>query len=214
MCYVSAVCFYLVVVRAVLVVRACVLFNRRRLAVVRVLKWFSTLQARYFRVPAGVLLGGASCHAIMLARGSSELRLEEDIDVSGAKPEAGEDAPGPAMTEAAAEDNTPKKPKPQPKKASQAGRHKAGNSKATRMCAACGQKRPASEFALNQKVDMSCKRFLDNIYKQAKAQGPQALEWLAETKADPAKCRQMIESYGGYSALWILVSCVSYARFL
>ena len=146
--------------------------------------------------------------------GSSELRLEEDIDVSGAKPEAGEDAPGPAMTEAAAEDNTPKKPKPQPKKASQAGRHKAGNSKATRMCAACGQKRPASEFALNQKVDMSCKRFLDNIYKQAKAQGPQALEWLAETKADPAKCRQMIESYGGYSALWILVSCVIYARFL
>ncbi|CAE7040338.1 unnamed protein product [Symbiodinium sp. CCMP2592] len=138
----------------------------------------------------------------MLARGLSELQLEEDIDVTGAKPEEGADAPAPAVPEAAPEDDTSKKPKPAPKKSSQPSRHKAGNSKGTRVCAACGQKKPESEFALNQRVDMSCKRFLDNIYKQAKAQGPQALEWFAETKADPAKCKKMIESYGAAYKTW------------
>ncbi|CAE7445809.1 CCB1, partial [Symbiodinium necroappetens] len=132
----------------------------------------------------------------MLSWGLSELKLEEDIDASGAKASEGQD---PAVAENIAEDGAPD---PKKKAKPTTARHKAGNSKGTRVCAACGQKKPESEFALNQKVDMTCKRFLDNIYKQAKAQGPAALEWFAETKADPAKCRKMVESYSTAYKAW------------
>ncbi|OLQ13846.1 hypothetical protein AK812_SmicGene2046 [Symbiodinium microadriaticum] len=135
----------------------------------------------------------------MLSRGLSEPKLEEDIDASGAKASEGQDAPGPAVAENIAEDGAPD---PKKKAKPTTARHKAGNSKGARVCAACGQKTPESEFALNQKVDMTCKRFLDNIYKQAKAQGPAALEWFAETKADPAKCRKMVESYSTAYKAW------------
>ena len=84
-----------------------------------------------------------------------------------------------------------------------AGRRKSGNSKNLRICKACQCKKPESEFALNQAVDMECKRFLDNIGKQARAQGPDAIRFFQESKADPAKCKKMLESYKAAYKAWV-----------
>lgn len=51
----------------------------------------------------------------------------------------------------------------------------------------------ADAFAENQIVCMSCKRKLDNIYKQAKSQGQ--LDWFVKARADDQQVFRMLDSY-------------------
>ena len=81
------------------------------------------------------------------------------------------------------------------KSSKRSGRHKPQLGKKFKICRACGGKKPEADFAVNQNIDFDCKRGLDNIYRQAKAQGPEALKWFAETRADPVRCKKMLESY-------------------
>ena len=83
------------------------------------------------------------------------------------------------------------------------GRHKSRRvGKGFRCCRACGQTKPEGEFALNQVVDTWCKKALDNIGRMARAQGPDALEFFKDAKADPAKCKKMLDSYGKAYKNW------------
>ena len=119
----------------------------------------------------------------------SEFQLAADCDVD----EDVEVAPPPDPPAQARPATAKSKAKAQAKAAS---RHKASaNSKSFRVYYACQVRKPESELALNQKVDLECKHFLDSIYKQAKAQGAQALQWFSETRADPTKCKSMVDSY-------------------
>ena len=132
----------------------------------------------------------------MVQRGLSEFKLEDDCDGAA----QGVDLEGEAAAAPPPSESESRKSKKKGREL--AGRHKGGNSKNYRVCKACGVKKPESEFSLNQAVDMSCKCALDNIFKQAKAQGPQAVQFVQETKADPVKCKKMLDSYNAAYKAW------------
>ena len=76
------------------------------------------------------------------------------------------------------------------------GKAKAGNGKGKfKVCRGCRRKIPISELAPNFWGDWACKRALDNIYKLAGRQGPKAVEFVKECRADDDKCFNMIQSY-------------------
>ena len=84
-----------------------------------------------------------------------------------------------------------------------ANRHKARRvGKGFKCCRACGQNKPEQEFAVNQVVDVWCKKALDNISRMARNQGADAEEFFKESRADPAKCKKMLESYGKAYKAW------------
>ena len=55
---------------------------------------------------------------------------------------------------------------------------------------------------MNLAVDMQCKKALDNIARQARTQGPEAVEFFKEAQADPQKCKEMLESYDKAHKNW------------
>ena len=64
-------------------------------------------------------------------------------------------------------------------------------------CKGCRKKLAPGEAAPNWPGCWACKRSLDNICKLAKKQGPKAVEWVSEVRADPDDTRlyNMIQSY-------------------
>lgn len=74
-------------------------------------------------------------------------------------------------------------------------RHLKRAGKGMKRCKACLKDKPEHKFQMNQEVDEDCKKFLDNIAKQARNQGEDAVAWFKSSKADPAKCKKMIEAY-------------------
>ena len=128
-----------------------------------------------------------------MKRGLSEFELSVDVES-----EAGEDISH--LEEALVP--APPKPGKQEKQDRQNRRKARKTGKGTRLCRACGCTKPESEFSMNQNIDMSCKKALDNIGRIAKQQGPAAVQFLTETKANPAKLKQMLESYGKAHKLW------------
>ena len=81
-------------------------------------------------------------------------------------------------------------------------RHGRRPGKGQRRCEACQVIKPESEFAMNQNVDAQCKRFLDNINKQARKAGGDAKARLDKIRADPKRCKRMIEMYRKAYAAW------------
>ena len=82
------------------------------------------------------------------------------------------------------------------------GRHAKRPGKGLRYCEACGKNKPEVDFAVNQKVDMTCKRYTDNISKQARMAGDAAMQKWNAIKADPKKLQQVIEAYSKAYRLW------------
>ena len=62
-------------------------------------------------------------------------------------------------------------------------------------CKACQKEKPESKFAINQDIDEDCKRYLDNIYKQARAGGPKDIEWYKSVRGDPVKLKKLVDNY-------------------
>ena len=106
---------------------------------------------------------------------------------------------------AAEDDHDPPPPPPKSGSGRFKGRHKTGSkdTKNLRLCKACQQKKPEADFAVNQAVDMECKKYLYSIAKQSRAQGPEAVAWYQQTRNDPVKCRKMIESYKAAYKTWV-----------
>ena len=70
------------------------------------------------------------------------------------------------------------------------------------MCEACQKSKPEYEYAANQVVDMTCKKYLDNISKQAVKDGPEAVAKFKLHRNDPVKCKHMVDSYDKAYKLW------------
>ncbi|CAE7037690.1 unnamed protein product [Symbiodinium sp. CCMP2456] len=127
-----------------------------------------------------------------MKRGLSEFEL--DVDAEG---DGGEEA------NQLDEDGVLVPAPPKPAKGDRQARHKSRKTgKGMRLCRACGCTKPEGEFAVNQNMDMSCKKALDNISRMAKQQGPHAMQFVAEAKADPTKLRKMLDSYGKAHKMW------------
>jgi hypothetical protein len=65
-------------------------------------------------------------------------------------------------------------------------------------CPGCDEAHPASCFEMNQRFEVNCKKKLDRIYVQAKAQGE--TKWFSEQKKDDKKVKQMLKHYSGIVA--------------
>ena len=61
-----------------------------------------------------------------------------------------------------------------------------------------------TDFACNQALDHKCKAWLDNISKQARAAGTEAVSRLKAIKNDKAKLATMLQSYGKCYTTWEL----------
>ena len=60
-------------------------------------------------------------------------------------------------------------------------------------CFACGQSKKAEMFSLNQVHCEDCKRLLDRLSNQCRAQGES--QWFADQKRDPKRLRAMLDRY-------------------
>lgn len=142
--------------------------------------------------------------------GNSDLELdaESDGEVKEGTPEK------PAGTKR-------KDPDSADSKAKGGSRHKGDASKkGFKVCRACQKSKPLSAFALNQVVDMECKKALDVIGKKAKQQGK--VDWLKNAKKDPKKLKHLVTSYrnacaeaekvGAKKAAWNLAEYVEEVR--
>ncbi len=62
-------------------------------------------------------------------------------------------------------------------------------------CRGCMKGYDLSEFPMSSAFCWECKRALDNIGRQAKAQGKGAQEWFRNTRRDEGKVRKVLQSY-------------------
>ena len=65
-------------------------------------------------------------------------------------------------------------------------------------CPGCDQSKPADSFSLNQRFDMECKRLLDRIYHQCKAQGE--LDWFNQQRAQDNLVKKVLDHYRSLQA--------------
>ncbi len=75
--------------------------------------------------------------------------------------------------------------------------------KGYKVCEGCQQVKPETSFSMNQRFDEDCKKYLDNIHKQARSAGDQALQKLAEIRSTPKKLKVMLESYSKAYNTWV-----------